>query len=95
MDIPKGHGVTADAVLFQANRIDPTVRWERAACAELAGVPRIFSKTVLSACVEAAKARNVTLITPEFLHEIRDKRAKERPPSLLAKNEQYFSPEPR
>jgi flavin reductase (DIM6/NTAB) family NADH-FMN oxidoreductase RutF len=91
VDIPKGHGVTADAVLFQANRIDPNVRWEPAACDELVGVPRIFLKTVLSGCVDAAKARQVTLITADFLREIRDKRAAERPPSLLAKLKQYFS----
>lgn len=92
--IPKGHGVTADAVLFQANRIDPAVTWEPAACAELAGVPRVFLKTVLSGCVDAAKAQGVSVITPDFLHTIRDKRAGERPQSLLAKVEAFFGLKP-
>lgn len=90
VDIPKGHGVTADAVLYQANRIDPEITWEPAACEALAGVPRVFLKTVLVACVDAAKARGVRVITPAFLQEIRDKRAKDRPPSLLARIEQFF-----
>jgi len=92
--VPKGHGVTADAVLYQANRIDPSVTWEPEACAELAGVPRIFLKTVLTGCVDAAKAQGVTVITPAFLHTIRRKRADERPPSLLAKIESFFGIKP-
>lgn len=92
--IPKGHGVTADTVLYQANRIDPAVTWEPAACAELAGVPRVFLKTVLSGCVDAAKAQGVTVITPGFLHTIRDKRAADRPPSLLARVEAFFGLKP-
>jgi flavin reductase (DIM6/NTAB) family NADH-FMN oxidoreductase RutF len=91
VDIPKGHGVSSDAVLFQANRIDPEVTWEPAACAELVDVPRIFLKTVLTSCVDGAKAKGVRVITPAFLHQLRDKRAAERPPSLLDKLRGYFS----
>jgi flavin reductase (DIM6/NTAB) family NADH-FMN oxidoreductase RutF len=91
VDIPKGHGVTADAVLYQADRIDPAVKWEPEACAELAGVPRVFLKTVLQGCVDAAKEQGVSRITPEFLRTIRDKRAEERPPSLLAKLQRWFA----
>jgi hypothetical protein len=64
--------------------------WEPLACAELAGVPRVFLKTVLSGCVEAAKKQGVAVITPEFLHRLRDKHPADRPPSLLAKVEQFF-----
>jgi flavin reductase (DIM6/NTAB) family NADH-FMN oxidoreductase RutF len=85
VDVPRGHGVTADAVLFQANRIDPAVTWEPAAAEVLVGVPRVFLKTVLSGCVEAAKARGIAVITTAFLHELRDKRAADKPPSLLSK----------
>ncbi len=90
VDVPKGHGVTTDAVLFQANRIDPAVTWEPAACAELAGVPRVFLKTVLSGCVDAAKAQGVSVITPAFLHEIRAKRKEGKGPSLLEKIAKFF-----
>ncbi len=92
VDLPKGHGVDVNTVLFQANRIDPEVTWEPEACAELVGVPRVFLKTVLSGCVDKAKASGVKVITPAFLHELRDKRADERPPSLLAKLKQVFAP---
>jgi flavin reductase (DIM6/NTAB) family NADH-FMN oxidoreductase RutF len=90
VDIPKGHGSAADVVLFDGNRIDPSVTWEPAACAELVNVPRIFLKTVLTGTVEAAKARGVHVITPAFLAELRDKRASEKPPTLLQKIHQYF-----
>ena len=90
VDIPKGHGVTTDTVLFQANRIDPAVTWEPAACAELAGVPRVFLKTVLTGCVDAAKAQGVAVITPAFLHEIRAKRKEGKGPSLLEKIGRFF-----
>ncbi len=90
VDLPKGHGVTADAVLYQANRIDPEVTWDPAACALLAGVPRIFLKTVLEGCVAQAKARGMRVVTPEFIAEIRDKRAKDRPPSLLSRIEAFL-----
>ena len=83
--LPEGHGVTADTVQFQADRIDPDVTWERAACEELVGVPRVFLKTVLTGCVEAAKARGVKRITPELLHELRDKRAAEHHTSAVSK----------
>lgn len=91
VDIPKGRGVNADTVLFQANRIDPAVTWEPAACAELIDVPRIFLKTVLAGCVDSAKKRGVTIITPAFLHELRDKHPAEKPTSLLAKLKQVFA----
>jgi hypothetical protein len=94
VDVPTGHGSSVDVVLFDGNRIDPSVTWEPAACAELANVPRIFLKTVLTGCVEAAKARGVRVITPAFLAEIRDKRATEKAPSLLQKIQQYFSHRP-
>jgi hypothetical protein len=90
VDIPKGHGVTADAVLFQANRIDPDVTWEPEACAALAGVPRVFLKTVLEGGVATAKARGVSVSTPAFIQEIRDKRLTDRPPSLLARIEEFL-----
>jgi hypothetical protein len=50
----------------------------------------VFLKTVLEGCVATAKARGVTVITPAFIQEIRDKRAKDRPPSLLARIEEFL-----
>ncbi|MDP1918851.1 MAG: hypothetical protein Q8L14_21560 [Myxococcales bacterium] len=93
VDLPRGHGVDAGTVMYQANRIDPEVTWQPEACAELAGVPRVFLKTVLTGCVDRAKAAGVKVITPEFLHQLRDKRAADRaaPLSLLAKLKQVFA----
>ncbi|MEI8255467.1 MAG: hypothetical protein WCJ30_07305 [Deltaproteobacteria bacterium] len=40
--------------------------------------------------MDAAKARGVHVITLAFLHEVRDKRAGERPPSRLSKIQTFF-----
>lgn len=93
VDLPKGHGVDVSTVPYQANRIDPQVTWQPEACAKLAGVPRVFLQTVLTGCVDRAKAAGVTVITPDFLHEVRNKRAGERaaPLPLLAKLKLVFA----
>jgi hypothetical protein len=76
--IPKEKGVTADAVQFAAQRIDPDVVWQDEACAKLVRVPRVFLSRVIRECVKAAKEEGVTEITPEFLDRIRDKRSGEK-----------------
>ncbi len=93
VNLPEGHGVDAGTVIYQANRIDPEVTWQPEACAELVGVPRVFLKTVLTGCVDRAKSAGVKVITPEFLHQLRDKHAGERgaPLSLFAKLKQVFA----
>jgi flavin reductase (DIM6/NTAB) family NADH-FMN oxidoreductase RutF len=76
--IPKGKGVTVDAVRFAAQRVDPDIPWQEEAYARLVKVPRIFLTRVIRAALDAAKEEGVTEITPEFLDRIRDKRSQER-----------------
>lgn len=76
--IPKEKGVTADAVRFAAERVDPDVKWQDEAYAKLVKVPRIFLTRVITECVKAAKEEGITEITPEFLDRIRDKRGKDK-----------------
>jgi flavin reductase (DIM6/NTAB) family NADH-FMN oxidoreductase RutF len=76
--IPKGKGVTVDAVRFAAQRVDPDIPWQEEAYARLVRVPRIFLTRVIRAALDAAKEEGVTEITPEFLDRMRDKRSQER-----------------
>ena len=76
--IPKEKGVTADAVKFAAERVDPNVKWQEEAYARLVKVPRIFLTRVITECVKAAQEESVTEITPEFLDRIRDKRGRDK-----------------
>ena len=76
--IPEEKAVNVSAVQFAAQRIDPDIEWQEDACAKLVKVPRIFLGRVISGCVEAAKAEGITVITPEFLDRIQDKRSQDR-----------------
>ena len=67
-----------DSVKYAAARIDPNVKFSEEACAMMTKVPRIFLPMALKGCVEWAKENNVTLITPEHMKIINDKRAKEK-----------------
>ncbi|MHA2050840.1 MAG: PCP reductase family protein [Promethearchaeota archaeon] len=76
--IPKEKGVDYTFVKYAAQRIDPDFEWTDEACEKLVKVPRIFLKKAIKGCLEEAKQKNLTIITPEFLDEIRAKRGKER-----------------
>lgn len=76
--IPKEKGVNINSVMYAAQRYDPSVKWTEEACAKIVKVPRIFLKRVIKGCVESAKEENITLITPEFMDKLRDKRSKEK-----------------
>ena len=53
--IPKEKGVNVDSVMYASTRYDPDVEWTIDACEKIVKVPRIFLKTVIKGCVEAAK----------------------------------------
>jgi len=73
--IPKGKGSDAETVLYQAQRLDPDMQWDLESCRKLAGVPRLFLKTVLSGINAEARKRGISKITPALLDELRDKRS--------------------
>jgi flavin reductase (DIM6/NTAB) family NADH-FMN oxidoreductase RutF len=76
--IPESKGTTLNTITYAAKRFDPSVEWTEEACAKLVKVPRIFLKRVFAGVVEAAKAEGVTVITPEFMDKVRDKRSEEK-----------------
>lgn len=76
VDIPKNKKQDVNTVHYQAERIDPDVKWDVKASEKLTRVPRVFLKKVLTQIVEIAKERGLNYITPEFLDEIRAKQKK-------------------
>jgi hypothetical protein len=76
--IPEGKGNPIDAVRYACDRFDPDIKWEDGACEKIMKVPRIFLNKVISGVVEEAKKEGVTVITPDFMDKVRDKRSSEK-----------------
>jgi flavin reductase (DIM6/NTAB) family NADH-FMN oxidoreductase RutF len=73
--IPKDKGNAIETVKYACTRFDPSITWENEAYAMLVKVPNIFLNKALGGIVAEAKKAGLTVITPEFLAKIRDKRA--------------------
>ena len=71
-------GVDVQSVMYAGNRIDPRVQFSKEACETLTKVPRIFLVTVLKGCVDWTLAHDVSLLEPEHMTIIRDKRAEDK-----------------
>ena len=67
-----------ESVRYAADRVDDQVRFTDEALETILNVPRVFLPLVLKGCVDWAKENNVTLITPEHMQIINDKRSKEK-----------------
>jgi flavin reductase (DIM6/NTAB) family NADH-FMN oxidoreductase RutF len=76
--IPEDKGTNLNTVMYAAKRFDPSVEWTEAAAEKIVNVPRIFLKRVFEGVVKAAKEEGITVITPEFMDKIRDKRSDEK-----------------
>ena len=76
--IPESKGTSVNTVLYAAKRHDPSVEWMPEAAEKIVNVPRIFLKRVIAGTVDAAKKEGITVVTPEFMDKIRDKRRKEK-----------------
>jgi flavin reductase (DIM6/NTAB) family NADH-FMN oxidoreductase RutF len=72
--IPREKGNTMETVRYACSRFDPTVKWQDEACAKLLKVPAIFLNGMIEMAVDAAKEEGITLITPQFVDRLRDKR---------------------
>jgi flavin reductase (DIM6/NTAB) family NADH-FMN oxidoreductase RutF len=73
VDIPKDKKQDVNTVHYQAERIDPEVKWDIEASEKLVRVPPVFLKKVLTQIVEEAKKRGISLVTADLLDEIRAK----------------------
>ena len=67
-----------ESVRYAADRVDDVVKFTDEALETVLAVPRVFLPLVLKGCVAWAKENGVTLITPEHMQIINDKRAKEK-----------------
>jgi len=71
---PTDKGPKEEAILYEANRIDPTISFTRDACKELTGIPRPFVKTALKGIVKRATEEGVTTVDVEFVQRINAER---------------------
>lgn len=76
--VPSSKEADVTGVIYAASRMDPTIKFEDAACAMLTKVPRVFLKTVLQGCIDYAKENKITLITAADMKNMNDKRANEK-----------------
>lgn len=76
--VPAAKEADVRSVIHAAARIDDVVKFTDDACGMLTKVPRVFLNTVLKSCVDWAKANEVTLIEPEHMRIIQDKRSTEK-----------------
>lgn len=74
IDTPTDRGPKEEAILYEANRIDPDVRFTREACQQLTGVPRPFLKIALKGIVKKAKERGLTEVDVDFVREVDEQR---------------------
>ncbi|MCX8045155.1 MAG: hypothetical protein N3B18_13635 [Desulfobacterota bacterium] len=76
--IPKEKGNAVETVKYACTRFDPDITWEDAACEKIVKVPRIFLNQVIAGVVAEAKKAGITVITPEFMDTVRNKRSGEK-----------------
>ncbi len=78
MKIPAAREADLTGVVYAANRMDDKIKFTEEACQMMTKIPRVFLKTALQGCIDWARENDVTLITPEHMKIINDKRAQEK-----------------
>jgi flavin reductase (DIM6/NTAB) family NADH-FMN oxidoreductase RutF len=78
LPVPSSKEAPVEAVQYACDRYDPDIKWEKEACAKIVKVPRIFLNRVIKGVVEEAKKEGLTVITPEFMDKVQDKRSSEK-----------------
>lgn len=78
--IPKSKAVSVDSVMWGITRggFSEDFEWKPEAAAKLVNVPRVFLGMVLKGIADEARRAGMTIITPEFLDVVRDKRSQEK-----------------
>jgi hypothetical protein len=78
LKVPSSKEAPVEVVQYACDRFDPDIKWEKEACAKIVKVPNIFLKRVIKGVVTAAKEEGITVITPEFMDKVQDKRSSEK-----------------
>lgn len=76
--IPAAKEADLTGVVYAANRMDDKIKFTEEACQMMTKVPRVFLKTALQGCIDWARENGITMITPEHMKIINDKRAREK-----------------
>lgn len=72
--VPRPEGAQSGHIYYVANKIDPQVRFDEAACGLLVDVPAVFLKVALKGIVKEAKAQGVTMVDTEFMRKCNARR---------------------
>mmetsp|Transcript_10705 Transcript_10705/g.29547 ORF Transcript_10705/g.29547 Transcript_10705/m.29547 type:complete len:361 (-) Transcript_10705:272-1354(-) len=73
--IPQNKGPKYEAIMYEANRMDPDVTFTKEACEQLLGIPSIFLRPALTGIIQQAKANDVSEIDIEFVLKINEERS--------------------
>ncbi len=74
VDVPKPEGAKSSHIYYVANKLDPQVRFDEAACGLLIDVPGVFLKVALKGIVKEAKSQGVTMVDTDFMKKCNAKR---------------------
>jgi len=78
LKVPSSKEAPVEVVQYACDRFDPDIKWEKEACAKIVKVPNIFLKRVISGVVAAAKKEGISVITPEFMDKVQEKRSSDK-----------------
>ena len=71
---PTNKGPKEESVFYEANRLDPNVKFTRDACKQLTGVPKPFLKTALKGIIKQAIADGVSEIDEAYVKKLNEDR---------------------
>jgi flavin reductase (DIM6/NTAB) family NADH-FMN oxidoreductase RutF len=66
VNIPTPKGLEYQTIYYQANKIDPEVRFSKEACMLLVEIPKAFMGMALKGIVKEAKEQGVTMVDEDF-----------------------------
>lgn len=72
--VPTGIGPPHQTIFYEANRIDPAVRFTEDACKPLTAIPKPFLRMALRGIVAEAKAAGVELVDASFIDQVNRRR---------------------
>lgn len=72
--VPTDIGPAHQTIFYEANRIDPDVRFTEDACLPLTAIPKPFLKVALRGIVSQAKADGVALVDAAYVQQVNERR---------------------
>ncbi len=72
--IPVSDAKAAQSIWYDANKMDPDVRFTQESCVALADIPKPFRKLALKGIIKAAKEEGVTMVDEDFVAKVNAER---------------------